>query len=69
MPMIQDGTLSPEVLLYLCNVAIASVLIAACGVAASFACRRRSAPLQHGLLLSSVVVTILSPLLVPLAQS
>ena len=69
MPMIQDGTLPPDVLPYLCNVAIAAVLIAGCGVAASFACRRRSAPLQHGLLLSSLVVTILSPLFVSLAQS
>jgi len=58
----------PEVLLYALNTAAAASLASGLGLAIAWACRRRSAPLRHGILFSVLVMALLSPMIAWLSQ-
>jgi len=58
---------TPQMVLYLGNVALAVLWIFAAALMATLVCRRRSAPIRHGLLLLGLVVALTSPALVWLA--
>ncbi|MHC4178129.1 MAG: M56 family metallopeptidase, partial [Planctomycetota bacterium] len=67
MITLEQVCVRPETAAYLLNLAIAVSLASGVGLAATFLCRRCSAPLRHGILLSSLSLALISPVLVGLA--
>ncbi len=64
MTSIPSDLLSVPVLLYLANVAIASVLVCGGGLIIERLCRRRSLPFRHALLLTALVAALATPLVI-----
>ncbi len=56
-----------QTVLYLGNVALAVVWLCAAALLAAFVCRRRSAPIRHGMLLLGLVLVLTLPALVSIA--
>ena len=64
MTSIPSDLLSVPVLLYLANVAIASVLVFGGGLIFERLCRRRSLPFRHVLLVTALVAALATPIVI-----
>ena len=64
MTSIPSGVLSVPVLLYLANVAIASVLVCGGGLIFERLCRHRSLPFRHALLVTALAAALATPIVV-----
>ena len=68
MIAIERILLPHQTLVYLLNLAVIASLACAVGLAVAHVCRKCSAPLKHGILVSVLALTLASPLLVGLGQ-
>lgn len=63
MSLLETFLPTPQTVLYLGNVALAVAWLCAAALLAAFVCRRRPAPIRHGLLLLGLVLVLASPTL------
>ncbi|MGO8745870.1 MAG: WD40 repeat domain-containing protein [Thermoguttaceae bacterium] len=68
MSTVKVVLLDPKTVIYLFNLAVAASLACGVGLFASRVCRRRSAPVRHGILVGKLALVLLSPGAVWLGQ-
>lgn len=61
MSAVKVVLLDPKTVIYLFNVAVAASLVCGVGLLASRVCRRRSAPVRHGILVGTLALVLMSP--------
>jgi beta-lactamase regulating signal transducer with metallopeptidase domain len=68
MPILKALLLDPKTVIYLFNLAIAAIFVCGLGLLAARACRRRPAPVRHGILVGTLAIVLLSPCAVWVGQ-